>query len=194
MPPPVCVTRSRVPTRSCLLTCMHISPWLYSFTCTLSICFSVFPVATVISLSVSLCCLGCFVASHLTMSLFISFDNNNIRTYMQGLKVPALCRYIRKDPSKLVHWREQIPTVSLLPGLAEAKGSVVTRDLCKALRVSCLSWHAGREYVSLPFDGVQHQSPEPLGLIDGLANSSPFITCAEPSACPQSSQSAPSSA
>lgn len=42
---------SRVPARSCLLTCMHLSPWLYSFTCTLSICFSVLPVATVISLS-----------------------------------------------------------------------------------------------------------------------------------------------
>lgn len=179
--PLLCALRSRVPTRSCLLTCMHISPWLYSFTCTLSICFSVFPVATVISLSVSLCCLGCFVAFHLTMSLFISFDNNNIRTYMQGLKVPALCRYIRIDPSKLVCWREQTPTVSLLPGLAEAKGSVVTCDLCKALHVSCVHPGMLEGKMCLLFARVQHQSPELLGLIDGWVNSSPFITCIEPS-------------
>lgn len=118
-------TLSRVPARSCLLTCMHISPWLYCFTCTLSICFSVLPVATVISLSFSLCSLGCFAASYFRMSLFIPFDNNNIRTNIQGPKVPALCRYIRKDPSKPACWREKVLTVSLLPGLAEAKGLIV---------------------------------------------------------------------
>ena len=51
---PSCVhAYSRVRARSYLLKCMHISPWLYSFTCTLSICFSVLPAATVISLSLS---------------------------------------------------------------------------------------------------------------------------------------------
>lgn len=136
---------------------MHISPWLYSFTCTLSICFSVFPIATVMSFSFSLCSLGCFAASHLTMSFFISFDNNNIRTYIQGLKVPALCRHIRKDPSKPVCWREQIPIVSLLPGLSEAKGLIVKFDLCKTpRRVLCPSWNVRSEDAGLLFDGVQH--------------------------------------
>lgn len=123
---PSCVhALSRVPARSCVLTCMHICPWLSSFTCTLSICFSVLSVATVISLSFSLCSLGCFAASYFRMSLFIPFDNKNIRAYVQGLKVPALCRYIRKDPSKPACWREKVLTVSLLPGLAEAKGLIV---------------------------------------------------------------------
>lgn len=150
---PSCVhAYSHVPAGSRLLTCMHISPWLYSFTCTLSICFSVLPVATVISLSLSfcLCSLGCFAASYFTMSLFIPFDNNNIRTYIQGPKVPALCRYIRKDPSKPVCWKEKILTVSLLPGLAEAKGSIVKYDLYKTpQRVPRPSWNVRSEDAGL---------------------------------------------
>lgn len=45
-----------------------------------------------LSLSFSLCSLGCFAASYFAMSLFIPFDNNNIRTYIEGPKVPASCR------------------------------------------------------------------------------------------------------
>lgn len=171
---PSCVrTHSRVPARSCLLTCMHISPWLYSFACTLSIRFSVLPVATVISLSLSpsLCSLGCFAASYFTMSLFIPFDNNNIRTYVQGPKVFALCRYIRKDPSKPVCWREKILIVSLLPGLAEAKGLIVEYVTCaKPHTVSCVCPGMSEVKMSVFFDGVLHQSPEPLCLIEELAN------------------------
>lgn len=89
-----------------------ISPWLSSFTCTLSTCYSVLPVATLISLFLSpLCCLGCFAASYFT--LFIPFDNNNIRTYVQGPKVPALCRYMRKDPSKPVCCVEKILSLTV---------------------------------------------------------------------------------
>ena len=43
------------------------------------------------------------------------------------------------------------------------------------------------------FDGVLHQRPEPLCLIEELADESPFIACAEQSGCSQSSQSVPSS-
>lgn len=139
VPPPVCAY-SRVPARSNRLTCMHPSPWLYSFTCTFSTCFSVLPVATVISFS--LCSLGCFAASYFTMSLFIPFHNNNIKTYIQGPKVPALCRYIRKDPSKPACWRGKILIVSRLPGLAEAKGLIVEYDLYKTpCYILCPCWN-----------------------------------------------------
>ena len=110
---------SRVPARFYLLTCMHISPWLYSFTCTLSICFSVLPVATVISLSLSVSLfLSPFVHWAALLPLTsrcpsIPFDNNNIRTYIQGPKVSALCRCIRKDPSKPVCWREKILSLTI---------------------------------------------------------------------------------
>lgn len=94
------------------------------------------------NLSFSLCSLGCFAASYFTMSLFIPFHNNNIKTYIQGPKVPALCRYIRKDPSKPACWREKILIVSLLPGLAEAKGLIVEYDLYKTpCYILCPCWN-----------------------------------------------------
>lgn len=102
------------------------------------------------------------------MSLFIPFDNNNIKTYIQGPKVPAFCRYVRKDPSKPACWREKILIVSLLPGLAEAKGLIVEYDLYKTPH--CVHAVMSKVKMLVLFDGVLHQSPERLCMIEELAN------------------------
>lgn len=125
---PVCVcalsctlTLSRVPAQSCLLTCMYISSpfFLMHFVHLLfcrPCCYCNLSLSFLPLLPGLLCCL---LLHH---GPLYSFDNNNIRTCIQGPKVPALCRYMRKDPSKPACWVEKILTVSLVSRSVRGKG------------------------------------------------------------------------